>query len=1156
MVLERQNTVRIEGLTVNVSGTDSTAVFIKTGAAAIRNFTLGSTPYVSFYFSRQEDTTVSRDLSLDNFQSTANVSVSLQLSNDAATFPFTRGSIAGSTLALNQSHNDSISFGNISFDNSILLSGTTIYAGEVVINGSLTVQGYVEGNVLRLRTDPSRISIANNAYIVAAGLLDLTWTQGNDEVIVTGRYYFVHRGYSYSVVYNGLTLGHRGTLNMSLGQGIDRVVLDPLKANGSINITADLGGQPGDTAVFRFSQAATSVFPVSVPTIMQEYFGTTSMNVSVYNPNGWAMPMQMKIAGGQLRVEGPLDRLNVGSVYGINDFDLTSGASNSDGYVSLSLNKRTIAEIKQVGELNLDAGPATRDSSARFVFDAPETGSGISSIKVYGSYGADTVDVRALPASVTSFTFDGWEGDDRVLIKPSGSAVYSIVGGGGNDRLEVSLSDGDDQVTVDNGGTRILSGDQTLANVSGLEGLSINALSGNDRVHVRSLASALSLAVDGGPGDDTVVLSSQAPDPGVLNTLQGPMTLVGGAGSDRLVLENSSDTATNIAVLRNNSVEGMGLGNPVGYSQFETLDVLLGSGNDIVTVHGTASGSQTNLRTKAGNDEVTLTMPLDGKLFIDGGDGADKITARGATGYNSSQILGPGAEVTHANVETIVTDSGSGGGGGGGGGGYGLSGREVLLTGKVLNSASTSQAIFVNHGANLNDAALVVYNMSTGARVYRYVADTSWLPWLGTNDRSFVADVNADGLVELVQVNRRGSAGEQLTGGAIRILDLNTNTVVRSWNYNDSVGGQTYAALLDELVDPEDAVFVGHFTQNTSGHLELLFFNRSTIARDKIALRTIDLVTGEVTFSSYHDGSIFAGWVDSTDEAMVSDTNFDGYDDLVLINRVPDPQNYRSTNIGFVGMVSIRLLPGGSSGPYRGFYRFFDWNFAMPGENSVFPGYDELDDKATSGLVINNAAVRPVLLLVNSSSRTQAAYAVLEPRPLVPGVRDSFQLIATIFHGADNNGFMDPDDAIFLGDLDLNGSAEVWSYDRSAGPRVKVFDTFRGNVLKELTGISGTAGFAAQRTSADAALVFATLKEPSSPFGSARSGGSDSAANGRGSGAGGSAAHWQLPRLPSAEPVLPSKSLMSLADYLRASERLFADFDAWWPDTRMNLLDL
>lgn len=382
---------------------------------------------------------------------------------------------------------------------------------------------------------------------------------------------------------------------------------------------------------------------------------------------------------------------------------------------------------------------------------------------------------------------------------------------------------------------------------------------------------------------------------------------------------------------------------------------------------------------------------------------------------------------------------------------------DLLFAGNTQQGSRTDEVILLNTNAVNSEYAVVVMQPLTGTEYLRYRhPNGAFASWTDATDRTFVADIDNDGVVEFVQVNRPASWTDAITGGFIRIVDVNSGIVRKVIQYQDTIGDSTYAQVVGGLVDPEDGAYIGHFTRKD--HVELLLFNRTNQERDRIALRAIDLVTGEVTFTSFHDGTIFGGWIDYSDESFVLDTNNDGYDDLVLVNRVPDPSSYRPTNIGFIGIVSIHDIPGTPNGPYRGFYRFFDWNYARPGENSVFPGYDDLYDRALGAVVINNGRRQPVIVLVNSSSTSQAAYAVLEPRPLTPGVRDSFQLITTVFHHSSNLGYFTPDNRFVVGDFDGDGSQELASLNAAAAAPedyIRVFKLFGGPTGNDMPPGSG-----------------------------------------------------------------------------------------------------
>ena len=401
--------------------------------------------------------------------------------------------------------------------------------------------------------------------------------------------------------------------------------------------------------------------------------------------------------------------------------------------------------------------------------------------------------------------------------------------------------------------------------------------------------------------------------------------------------------------------------------------------------------------------------------------------------------------------------------------GYFRDAEDLLLAGRTRRDPDPfddiEDAIFVNVDAAAGQSAVVIYDVWSGREKARWSFDAGWAGWLDRSDRILVGDVDDSGADELILVNAPATAGEPLVGGFVRIVDLSNGFVRRVFQYSDTSAGVTYAQLFGGLVDPEDRLFVGHFTQRK--HLELLFFNRSEVTPDRIALRVLDLVTGQVTFTSYHDGTIFAGWIDNTDEALVADMNKDHYDDLVVVNRVANPADYRHTPIGFIGMVSIAPLAGTPAGPYRGFYRFFDWNYPAPGENSVFPGYDDSTDQVAAGRVRIGRDEQPVLLLINSSSREQAAYAVLQPRPLQPGVRDSFRLVTTVFHSPANAGFFDPDDRIFMADVNGDESDEIWTYHRTGTAKLRVYETWRADLWREVShqaGSGGTMAYSATRT--------------------------------------------------------------------------------------------
>jgi hypothetical protein len=401
------------------------------------------------------------------------------------------------------------------------------------------------------------------------------------------------------------------------------------------------------------------------------------------------------------------------------------------------------------------------------------------------------------------------------------------------------------------------------------------------------------------------------------------------------------------------------------------------------------------------------------------------------------------------------------------------------LIGAAAASNGSKDIVFID-GSQPNTKALLAVNAAAGVADIAYTqSPNSFAGWTGPSDRSFIGNVDGSG-DSLIMFHRVAQSGDMPTAGAIQFVNLQSGIVENVIQYSDMIPGtsETYAQLLQGMVDPEDALFLGHFTQSRfdpASHLEALFFNRTAETPNTTAILVLDLTNARngtgpvVTFSSLHDGNIFGGWIDPADEALVTDTNNDGYDDLVLVKRVPNPQVFEHdpAGFGFIGMVSIHTLPGTPGGPYRGFYRFFRWNYAGPDGLNVFPGYDDLNDHAVGGIVRVNGQPTPIILLINSQYQAdangnpvagQAAFAVLEPAPLQLGVPDSFTLVsAPAFSKVPTEAFSQGA-SWFMADVANSGSDALVTLSRGAdGNLLRIFDPIQGTLAGRVAGSIASA---------------------------------------------------------------------------------------------------
>ncbi|PLX90217.1 MAG: hypothetical protein C0620_13905 [Desulfuromonas sp.] len=290
--------------------------------------------------------------------------------------------------------------------------------------------------------------------------------------------------------------------------------------------------------------------------------------------------------------------------------------------------------------------------------------------------GGDSLSVVSTMSGETSI--DAGAGDDSLVVGSVTGTLNDIDG-----PLYVSGNSGDDQLTFnDSGDTEDNSGvltdealtglgmtnpvtfdtfeDVTLAMGSGSDDLTITttipgqttvtAGDGDDLIEIESSQGELAVygengadtlilrsteghvVLDGGAGDDSFLLGSTD---GLLDGLQGPITLAGGDGQDRLVLDDSGDTTDNTGVLTATTITGLGLSDGVSYEGLEELAIVLGSGNDTFNTQSTLAGTSTTVYANDGDDTFNVSSDapdnlgdldgINGDLHLDGGDGDNTL---------------------------------------------------------------------------------------------------------------------------------------------------------------------------------------------------------------------------------------------------------------------------------------------------------------------------------------------------------------------------------------------------------------------------------------------------------------------------------------------------------------------------------------------------
>lgn len=266
-------------------------------------------------------------------------------------------------------------------------------------------------------------------------------------------------------------------------------------------------------------------------------------------------------------------------------------------------------------------------------------GTSSSVTEVYGNAGDDIFDLQATGAT----TFIRLEGGSGVNTLNAGVSITRLSGIKGG---VAYFGSGADAFNADDSGRRAINtgalsaGDGTQSEPINLSGFGMNILgitatgiagvniklgggadtltinntpsvpvsidtgAGNDIVKIHATRGALNIAL--GEGNDIVKFgSSLALTGNTPSFVLGPVTLDGGTNlKDRDILDvNASGLPGSIGELTITTLTGIGFIQPVNYSAFESVKILLGLGDDTFTL-GPGTGDYTTLRPGPGINTI------------------------------------------------------------------------------------------------------------------------------------------------------------------------------------------------------------------------------------------------------------------------------------------------------------------------------------------------------------------------------------------------------------------------------------------------------------------------------------------------------------------------------------------------------------------------
>jgi hypothetical protein len=468
---------------------------------------------------------------------------------------------------------------------------------------TLTIMGTMEADNI-VATD--NVVTSDGMTIAIAGI---------EHLVVSGR------GGDDSIALSGLTVA--ATVTLDGDSGDDTIVLNYPITGGSLGVSG--GGEAGDTLVVNLTDAAETV---TIGAAAISFSGGVSPAYSgfatlVVNARGGddVVTVEGTHAGATLLTTG--DGADSVTVTGSGGELLIQTEAGSD-----TVNVRGIG-----GNVGVDGG-ADGD-----IFNVSSTAPGAGGVlggiagllTLFGEGGSDTVNIYAdgdgvgLEGALTGGRLQGLGMAAGAAIDVAGVEDLNIVLGSGGDRFDVLQTPQDTRVWLATG-------------------------AGDDQVLVTGVSGPTQVATGEGADNIDVALRTSAVA-GVTTAISGLLTVDGGNGGwiDTLNVTSPAPEGET-GELTSSTITGFGMDEGILYLGIEQLLLLLGTGDDVLTVLSTHAGSST-LQGRGGDDIVNLRS-IAGPVTVSGGDGNDTVNVGS---------LAPGAGGRLDDIDAALTVHGGGG---------------------------------------------------------------------------------------------------------------------------------------------------------------------------------------------------------------------------------------------------------------------------------------------------------------------------------------------------------------------------------------------------------------------------------------------------------------------------------------------------------------
>ncbi len=473
---------------------------------------------------------------------------------------------------------------------------------------------------------------------------------------------------------DGTAISNFERLNLQLGSGNDSISLgssqrdtiDGGAGDDTINAgrgTDNLAGGDGtDLLIVDFSANANTVVVNRAGDDISQVTSFTQSSAGTLTLNGFERISMTGSNSGEELVGGALSDTLLGgggddTVFGTLLDQLDGGSSSNGDLLNIDLSSLS-EDIAYSSGANITLNDGTSINS--FERLNVQLGSGNDSISLNGSQ-RDTI--------------DGGAGDDTI---GAGRGTDNLAGGADTDLLIVDFSANANSVFANRTGndislvTSFTQSSASTLTINGFERISMIGSNSGDEL----VGGALSDTLSGGNGNDTVFGT-------LLDQLDG------GASSGDLLNIDLSSLSENVSYTGGGSVT---LNDGTSISNFERLNMQLGSGNDAITLGNSLTDT---IDGGAGDDTISAGRGSDN---LAGGDGTDLLVVDFSNNANSVVLSGTVDDISQV---TALSQ-------GGGGGTISITGFErAFLTGsssgETLSGGAFADTLF---GGNGNDTLI------------------------------------------------------------------------------------------------------------------------------------------------------------------------------------------------------------------------------------------------------------------------------------------------------------------------------------------------------------------------------------------------------------------------------------------------------------------